>query len=84
MDNGSKYSNDDMIDKFFEYEGNYRGDKKNYKGYEWWPEKKDEKHNSNSFTHGLLIAVGVDNIPDVSKDYSVPGWKKPVPTDAFY
>jgi RHS repeat-associated protein len=81
--NGSKYINDDMIDKFFEYENNYSSDKKNYLGYEWFPEKDDKKHNSNSFTHGLLIAVGVDNIPDVSKDYSVPGWKKPVPTDVF-
>jgi RHS repeat-associated protein len=81
--NGSKFINDDMIDKFFEYEKNYRRDKKNYKGYEWFPEKDDKKYNSNSFAHGLLIAVGADDIPDVSKDYSVPGWKKPVPTDAF-
>jgi hypothetical protein len=73
-----------MIDKFFEYEKNYRRDKKNYKGYEWFPEKDDKKYNSNSFAHGLLIAVGADDIPDVSKKYSVPGWKKPVPTDAFY
>jgi len=37
-------------------------------------------YNSNSFTHGLLNAVGID-VPDPS--YNVPGWEKPLPNSYF-
>lgn len=48
--------------------------------YDLFPGESTFGYNSNSFTHGLLNAVGIE-APE--PQYNVPGWNKPLPNSYF-
>ena len=70
-----------IIDRFFEREKYYRIKNKNKPKYTLLPGDDPQKHNSNSFAHGLINSVGIE-IPQ-EPTYSVPGWGNPVPNSHF-
>jgi len=52
--------------------------------YYCWPEPGDQKYNSNSFLHGLLLKVGLPEPTHINFTATLfPGWSKPVPADYY-
>lgn len=53
--------------------------------YEAMPDPGDDKYNSNSYVHGMALAIGgIPIFDDPAYDISdLPGWEKPVPSQYF-
>lgn len=56
----------------------------NQLAYHCFPEEHPGFYNSNSFTHGLLHAAGVEHDETAPSRRSIPGWLTPVQVDAFF
>jgi hypothetical protein len=70
------------INKLFAYEENYRN-KINYGTvnvyYKLFPEIRPGSYNSNSFTHGLLLAADITPPEPPDPIGILPGWCRPLP-----